>query len=1122
MLRKPLFWVALVAVSLGGAAFAARYFPAAYPIVSLDLRMDRAEALSRAHEIAARLHLPPEGYREVASFGNDQFVQNFVELEGGGTEALRDMIARGLYHPYTWTVRHFKPGETRESRISFTPEGTPYGFFEKVPEDAPGAALDEDAARVLAERAAATDWQAGLGVYQLVEKSHEARKSGRVDHTFTYERTDVRIGEGRYRLRLVVSGDRLTTLSYFVKVPEAFSRRYENMRSANDLISMLDGSALVIFYFIGGCGFGLFFLLRKRWVQWRAPVLWGLGIALLQLLAGINEWPLSWMGYDTALSADTFTLQRIAQLAFLFLLYAVVFSLSFMAAESLSRLAFPRHIQQWKLWARGVAESRAVLGRTAGGYLLVGVFFAYDVFLYFVATRRLGWWTPSDALVQPDILSTYLPWLSPIANSAQAGFWEESLFRAVPIAGAALIGNRLGGRKWWIAGAFVLQSLIFGGGHAGYMNQPAFARPVELIIPSLAFGALYLCLGLLPGIVLHFAFDVVWMSLPLFVSSAPGVWIDRVFVILATLVPLWIVLGARLRARQWTEVPESLRNGAWRPVETAPRPAAVDEVVRPTGSSAVMRWIIPVAGVAGLALWFFAGAFMADAPPLSTDRKAAEEQARRALDQRGIRLSPPWRTLAAVDAQPGATDRFVWQKLGEQTYRALMGSYLTPPCWMVRFARFEGDVAERAEEYRVFLDGAHGVFRIRHILAEAAPGKTLPESDARLVAQEALKQRFLIDQSLVKEISAVSSKLKARTDWVFTFLDPRGQDVSPGEKRIAVQIAGDQAVDAYRYIHTPEEWDRMDRERQVIPGIITLSCIALIALVALAGAVSAIAFWSRRQFAVSAFLVMLAFLLGIRIVVAVNSLPMFESQFSTAQPYQAQLVMILLAGLLAAVVTAAAAALITGFGVRWFARALQGNPFTRRQPVEALHSASLGCLAAGFASLASRLGPSLMPVWGNYDALGARLPLVASALQPVGRYLLELSILLLIIAAADRFTRGWTKRRLPIAALLFLMGFAFAGAAPVAAVSDWLIAGFLTGGILLISYVFVLRFSPAGLPYAVGAFEIVTVLKAGVLAGFPGALPGAIVASLLIAAAAAAGAKYLRSSLCAGGTPNNA
>jgi len=57
---------------------------------------------------------------------------------------------------------------------------------------------------------------------------------------------------------------------------------------------------------------------------------------------------------------------------------------------------------------------------------------------------------------------------------------------------------------------------------------------------------------------------------------------------------------------------------------------------------------------------------------------------------------------------------------------------VTPPSWVVRFARFQGDVADRAEEYRVYLRGNGERFRISHELPEARPGKSLTEARTKL------------------------------------------------------------------------------------------------------------------------------------------------------------------------------------------------------------------------------------------------------------------------------------------------------------------------------------------------------------------------------------------------------
>ena len=130
----------------------------------------------------------PDGYRQAASFALDDETQTFVELEGGGKDTFTSMMRDGLYSAYTWRVRQFKEGEVHETTIRFTPDGKPYGFLERLKEDAPGAALSTDDAVRIAEDNATAKWLVDLRPFSLVERAQERRPSGRVDHTFTYER----------------------------------------------------------------------------------------------------------------------------------------------------------------------------------------------------------------------------------------------------------------------------------------------------------------------------------------------------------------------------------------------------------------------------------------------------------------------------------------------------------------------------------------------------------------------------------------------------------------------------------------------------------------------------------------------------------------------------------------------------------------------------------------------------------------------------------------------------------------------------------------------------------------------------------------------------------------------
>ncbi len=815
MSRKPAFWIVLALISLSGIFFTFKYFSEAFPIVTLDLSMDRAGALKLAADLTAKYQWGPKDYSPAASFDLDSEVQNYVELEVGGSRAFKELLKGGFYSPYLWRVRHFKEGDPNETVIRFTPDGKPYGFRERLAEDAHGASLSPEEARIIAEKAATEQWQILLNQYVAVETSQEERPGGRRDHTFVYERPNQKMGEGLYRLRLVVGGDRLTELTHFIKIPEAFERRYEEMRSANETLASVAQYLVLILYLGGGCVVGLFFLLRQRWVSWKKPLAWAAFIAFLNLLGGLSALPLSWMSYETALSARAFLTKEILSEIGGFALWTMVLTLTFMAAEGLTRKAFPQMIQLWKLWSPDTTSSYSVLGRTLGGYLIVGFDFAFVVAIYFVTTRHFGWWTPSDALFEPNLLATYLPWLSGVAQSLQAGFWEECLFRAVPLAGAALIGQRLGKRNLCIVIAFILQALVFGAGHANYPSQPAYARLVELIIPSFVFGGIYLTYGLLTSIISHFVFDVVWFSLPLFISTAKGIWIDRAIVILLTLTPLWVVLRARLKKGAWGTVPEEAYNRAWKPseqrIETgATRVTEITEL-RPRVS---LRWLM-VGALIGIALWITSTNFNQDGPFIAVGRRSAVEIARQTLEKKGVVLNSEWKVYPSIRGNVDSQDRFVWQTGGRKIYQQLMDPYLPPPGWNVRFARFSGDVAKRAEEYHVDIGASGEVIRFQHILPEKAPGDSLPEAQARALAHESLRAALRLEPDGLKEISAVPGKLPARTDWTFTFSDPKKYPLKEGQARTVILLAGKELADAYFYIFVPEEWERRETARSI-------------------------------------------------------------------------------------------------------------------------------------------------------------------------------------------------------------------------------------------------------------------------------------------------------------------
>lgn len=864
------------------------FFGRAYPLVDAGLRMDRAGALAAARALAAAERLAPASAHAAVTFDRDGELATYVDLAAGGPDSVRALARPGApVALYRWAVRLYTPGLADEVTLYFTPDGRPAGVVRRLPEDVRRPLVSERAGRLTAD-AALPRLAAGVGgtaAWRFVSTSYQTQpRSGRVDRTYRYERPDRRVGAAPVRADVTVTGDAapgtaapgiataatVLGVRVYAEVPEAWDRRYQEMRSANDLLAGLSTPPLLLFA-VGALAALVHYGRRGR-VRWRPAAAVGATVGVLMVAAGLNALPLAWFTYDTATSPATFVASGVLGTVVGGVAAGLWVTLMIAAAEVLTRRAFPRHYD-WYATARH-AGTPPVAARVLGGYALAAFGFAYVTMFYLGTRSALGWWVPTESLDDPNQIATPLPWVSALGTSLFAGTWEESLFRAVPLALLSLwVGDRPR-RTWWMAAGVGVTALAFGFGHANYPSWPAYSRGVELFAEAVVWAVLYLRVGLPTTILAHTLYDLTWFGLFALHGRGPAYRASAAAVLAALALPALVVVIGWWRTRAAGAGAAVLvpRLGDWRPADDPERDVVVRDAavgdVPPTFGGAVPE-DVPLGAspvTAAPAREFAGGAPNGGRPDGAVPAEAAvgavavsprlrlaalavvavgvlaalvaptperagpgftaapavvARTADSALRARGVDPTGWDRTLATERATPAPTRRFLRDTLGRAgavaVLRRLTGSYLVPAAWEARYVRRRGTLAERREEWQVVVLPDGRARRVEHVVAEDAPGAAPPPDSVRALAAAAVRAGVAgvgLPDTRLAEAELTQRPRPRRLDSHVEYVDSAVALPGGATARAVVDLAGAEAVRGGRLVRLPEAWERRDADRQ--------------------------------------------------------------------------------------------------------------------------------------------------------------------------------------------------------------------------------------------------------------------------------------------------------------------
>jgi len=1063
-----LYVVAILAVI--GIIYSIFAFDKAFPIVNVKITADKSDISHKSDSLTTHYALMDSNYQTVVGFDTDSRFKNYVELEGGGVEVFQDVVNTGVYHPYTWAVRQYNINKIKECEYVFSPHGEFLGFKVTLPDSLSGVNISEpNIEEILNARNGKEALMPDFSLYTLIEESSEVKEGGRRDHIFTYELKDAGVGEALYRFKIGVSGDELTMAMPVVKIPDTFDQRYEEMRSANTTISFVGQAIMLLLYGVFGVGLALFFMIRKRTLIWKSPLKWAIAIGLGIFLAYLTTITLSWFQYDTSLSSGQFLFQQVLFALLNGLMIAVIFFISATAAEGLDRQAFPGHIQFWRSWSPTVGASKEIMRETVFGYLWAFFMIGFITFFYWITNNVFNWWSPAENMVDPNVLALPLPWLLPAAQSLQAGFWEETLFRAIPLAGAVLIGKNFKRKGVWIAIALVVQAAIFGSMHANYAQQPAYARIIEMLIPFVIYGLIYMKWGLLPVVISHFVYDIILMSMPIFLLSAPGIWVHRLLAILAMLVPVLIVSYRRIKAGAWYEVKDTDLNSGY----IVPKPTKKAKDKQELSSIATLHRELPIIIailliVVGSALWIIMTPFEQDVPKLRIDREQAIEISDTFIAENysgtdSLNFKPYVRVVGGVTRG----SRFVWENGNKQVFRELFGSVLSTNYYIVTYKTFKGDVVTRSETIDIKVGREGEILGWLHNVPEPRPGVTLEESEAKLIAENAIEAYFGKDIDELEVVKVTPEKRKARTDWSIIYRDV-DTGLSEGDIRYVATISGNELSGLKTTIHTTETWDRTQKKAGLLRGILfAISKVIQFGMIITVLILGIIA-WTKKHFNVKLFLYFLA---GFALITLLQGILMSNTimgQYPTSEPYSNLMLMLIISLLLGSGFSAFLYAIPIGYMARIPLH------IQRNENVIGVKGIGLGLLFAGVIAFAQgnifKESAVIIPLID----LESASPILSSLLSAVEEYFITFVRLMVPFILIDRLSSGWKKKKIISLVLLFLAGFAYVGKLSV---GWWLLGGSVSGLLMIVLYLWVLRFNMIYIPIMAATIIILDLIQ---------------------------------------------
>jgi membrane protease YdiL (CAAX protease family) len=990
--RVLLIWIL---AGLVGAGVAYKYFFQAFPEAAVEFKVPRAAALEQARRFASAQGAKLDRYQSTIIFRVDDTAKTYLEREVGLKQA-NQMMTHDV-HIWYWETRFFRPLQKEEFDVRVDPGGVVTGYTHELEESAPGERLDRASAQMTAESFLRDTLHADLSGYDFrEEEANLTERPSRRDWSFTWERRGFRAKDAPYRLNVTLAGDQVDKYVEYLKVPEAWERGYERLRSSNNFIEYI---ALIPYaFFLGGCLYVILSLGRGGLLEWRGALGLGGFLTALYFIMTMNQWPLDRAAYDTNTPYSGFFLTQLGQAALLSIVSALLVVLAVAPGEPLYRVSQPGKIRLGVGLQLAGIRTKEFFTASVIGICLAATHIGY-ITVFYIVSGKLGAWAPQD-LNYTDVVSTWLPWVYPLTIGIYAATSEEFLFRlfAIPYLLRITKSRFL---------AVVLPAFAWGFLHSNYPQEPAYIRGIEVGLVGIVAGLVMLRWGIWATLTWHYTVDAFLISTSLLRSEGIYLRVSGAIVGGAALIPLAVAAISYL-SRGGFEADESLLNSA-RPLaapQTDAMPGTAEEVApeKVSGGAAAEASqgytpmtsrtlaILAFCGVLGLALLVgVKREAIGDFVQFEISASQAIERADQVLRENKVDPASYKHAATITYTFDPYANEYLRRTIGIAAANRVYRDQVPSAFWTVRYFR-----DSQNEEYMAVLRTDGSLHSLHHTLDEKAPGENLTRDDALSRAEAYLRDQKKIDLSLWNLVEPSTEKRPARTDHTFIWeqkaaLDPASiQLASNGGAhiRMQVQVQGDE-VSGYRvFIKVPEAW-RDAESRTTAAQVAQIFGIAFVigaaAITVLVVALRSLKHPEIAQVPWRRLAKWSAWILLVAIVTFVNRAPQLLANYPTTTPLRTYYAILFISLLFITALYAAGAFLLLGLSWFFIERAFGHGRIPSWSGMRAAYYRDAFCVALFGAAAIMGLGrlPGLLAHWPLVrHTLGASVPEGLDELSP--------------------------------------------------------------------------------------------------------------------------------------------